>query len=286
MVYAAPGGPVPLSAPWRTWLGELRSEQIERSNFLLEASRPSARPAVLDAENEELKATVNFVFHGLLLQGVPGYRRGFYLTGANVEGEVCVRELGDLPQYAPSPDLGLTVGATELQRAFTLGLSLKEIDAGKPRWARLRAGLRALWRGSQETDSGERLHQFVRALEALVKPEVGKTRRQFVQRLEILTCPEAGPALGQMYMIRNKVEHLHDPLAGLPCEQADEILRQADRLVRLAYQRVVERSELLQMFVDDNAIDALWARPASELRSLWGPPIALSAGPEAESAPL
>src|SRR2546430_2456237 len=51
-------------------------------------------------------------------------------------------------------------------------------------WPRLRRGLRALFTATQtRNDDGDRLHQLVRAVETLVKPEIGKTRNQFAHRI-------------------------------------------------------------------------------------------------------
>jgi hypothetical protein len=50
---------VPLTAPWREWLGTIRVEQIERCNLFLLTNMRSAMPATLDQDNQQLENRVS-----------------------------------------------------------------------------------------------------------------------------------------------------------------------------------------------------------------------------------
>src|SRR5207249_2923333 len=72
------------------------------------------------------------------------------------------------------------LGVDELRRAAGLIDRLRGVDTGGADWGRLRRGLKVLFDGTlMPNKDGDRLHQFVRAVEALVKPEPEKTRNQF-----------------------------------------------------------------------------------------------------------
>lgn len=282
-LWASRALPVAVEGHWREWLGSLTIEAILRTNFLLIATCPSRRPEVLDAENQQLTQRVDYVFHGLLVQGVPHYDQGFSLTGANVGGEIEIRQFSELVRYTPSFGTDpLRIDLAELKWATCLADRLRTVNAGGPDWSRLRRGLSALFRGSKEREGGERLHQFVRALEALVKPGIGKTRRQFVHRLQTVAIASR-QTLREIFDIRSCVEHLHSPLDALQgseeqkADVAARRMRQADRLCRFAFSRVLASNDLFKRFRTDAGIDGFWAMPHRERADLWGSRLDLNA---------
>src|SRR5215470_2329797 len=73
-------------------------------------------------------------------------------------------------------------------------------------------------RGCEILDGGDRLHEFARGLEALVKPPIGNTRTLFAHRIgqTIATpSPETRATLLQLFDLRSYVEHMHSPLDAL-----------------------------------------------------------------------
>jgi|SRR3990172_1002270 len=283
--WALRGLPVGLEAHWQEWLGSLRIDELRRSNFVLCATAPSQNPAVLDQENQELTQSLYYFTFGLLLQGVPEYDEGYTLAGANVEGEIQVRQYGELNEYFPSYGIPLfNVGVAELNRAFSLANKLDRIYRACNNWLRLREGLKILFQGSEEKDSGDRLHQFVRALEALIKPEVGTSRTQFAHRAQTFTIanPETRDTLLQIFDIRSKVEHVHSPLDALNGTREQRITlgnlrtRQVDVLSRFALTHVLESELLLEVFRTNDSIEEFWQRPDHERLQAWGNRLNLS----------
>ena len=72
-------------------------------------------------------------------------------------------------------------------------------------------GLNTLFKGLKEKTSQDRLHQFVRSLEALILPDKGNTNKQFVYRCQ--TFARAGDdthnLLLEAYAMRSDTEHLN-----------------------------------------------------------------------------
>ncbi|MBU6482073.1 MAG: hypothetical protein KGS09_16175 [Nitrospirae bacterium] len=118
---------------------------------------------------------------------------------------------------------------------------------GSANYDRLKRGLRALIRGMKERNAEDRLHEFVRALEALIKPEISKTKRQFVHRCQTfaVASQDSKNILDECYEIQNTVEHMHPwenaLLRRAPKDRqsiALQRLRQIESLALTVYQRI------------------------------------------------
>ena len=265
---------------WAVRKLDLKLDALRDANFALYTTIPSSKPKSLDEENQ-LVETLNHFLYGILLQGVPAYGRGFSLTGADVAGEINVRQCSDLKDYRPS--LGLPpfrLGVDELRRAAGLIDRLRGVDTGGADWGRLRRGLKVLFDGTlMPNKDGDRLHQFVRAVEALVKPEPEKTRNQFAHRISqtfTLANDETRAILLQLFDLRSYVEHMHWVIDALEGEEAGRIAtvnrgtRQIDVLARAALLRVMQSDALMDAFRSDATIDAFWRMGDDERVGLWG----------------
>jgi hypothetical protein len=135
--------------------------------------------------------------------------------------------------------------------------------------------------GLQEYYGQERLHQFVRALEALILPQAGSTHRQFVHRCQTFTVANQDHAviLNEMFAMRSAVEHLHESPSALEQQYADEQqrmriaerrTRQAEALATWVYRRLLDDATLRAEFETDMTIGAFWQRPDHERKAIWG----------------
>jgi hypothetical protein len=148
--------------------------------------------------------------------------------------------------------------------------------------------LAALWAGSRLLDGGDRLHQFARALEALLLPEIGNTRNQFAHRIDqtfTKANQDTREALLQIFDLRSHVEHVHLAIEALKGEQKDRIntanrrTRQVDVLARIALARVLENETLFEMFKTDAGIQDFWKLDDASRTALWGTRLDLMAIP-------
>jgi hypothetical protein len=142
-------------------------------------------------------------------------------------------------------------------------------------------GIRTLLLANRETNTvGDRLHQFVRAVEAVIKPRAGSGRNDFAHRGQTLTLnnAETREILLQLYDARSLVEHLNKPTDALPpggtAEQERRLMdrrtRQIDLLARDVFVRILESPELLEALRTDDQIDAFWRMEHGERIRLWG----------------
>jgi len=265
---------------WQTWLGSLTMDELREANLIIYTTMASSRPEILDDENAALAKMLDCVLFGLVLQGIPVYYHGYSLNGANVAGEVNVRQFSNLKRYEPTYEtVEFRPGVKELRRAEALSVRLQRVNEGGPDWARLRRGVNALLRGSRMDDGTERLHQFVRALEALIKPDIGSTRRQFAHRIDqtfTVANTETRETLNQIFDLRSRIEHVHDPLDMLDGHRdariatANRRTRQVDVLARFAVTRVLEKDDLFEMFKTDAGVEAFWGLADVARAAAWG----------------
>lgn len=271
--------PVTFDKTWQQWLGSIRSEELAGSNLFLVAKQHSDRPSILDDENQALLKKVDRLFYGILLQGIPEYRNAYRFTGANVGGTHQVRNFGTLNRYfrtegSKKPKVGPAL--CKLAKVAMDGLVAVEID---PEFKRLKRGIAALLRGIRERYAEDRIHEFVRALEALIKPQIAKTTRQFIHRCQIFAMANAANAkvLQECYDLRNKVEHMHpfeEALATYPKAQREKVAlrrsRQIEALALAVYLKIATSQSHARIFRTDPDIDAFWGKPNGQRVSAWG----------------
>jgi len=149
-------------------------------------------------------------------------------------------------------------------------------------------GINVLFSGLQEHVGQERVHQFVRAIEALLLPDTGKTKKQFVSRCQTFASP--GPdtvsVLQEAFDMRSDTEHLQDwnrAVLAHPVARREDVClqrtRQMEQLACGAYSRLLQNAALWAYFHSDADIADFWKLPEDHRRAAWGPPLDISAEP-------
>jgi hypothetical protein len=122
----------------------------------------------------------------------------------------------------------------------------------------------------------------VRALEALIYPEITKTEKQFVHRCSLFGAPSIGKdaarqALEDAYRMRCDVEHVHDwdrSLNKYAVADREDVAywrtRQMESLACMAYARIFTDSALQQHFYTDTALRQFWQTPEHLVRVAFG----------------
>jgi hypothetical protein len=266
---------------WQAWLGSLAADEMKQNGFGMYVTASSSTPDVIDRENAALEQRANDLLNALLLQGVPRIERGFVAHGVNRNGTLEIRGYSPMDHHYRTSGLFFSVGLAEARRAQTLAERLRHVENSQPDWTRLMRGIRTLLLANRETNTvGDRLHQFVRAVEAMIKPRAGSSRNDFAHRGQTLTLnnAETREILLQLYDARSLVEHLNKPTDALPpggtAEQErglmDRRTRQIDLLARDVFIRILESPELLETLRTDDQIDAFWRMEHGERIRLWG----------------
>jgi hypothetical protein len=279
--------PFEFEAHWREWLGTVRVEHLSRANLVVLAHHASATVEVMDAENEALTKKCFTLLYALFLAEVFHHDGGLILSGANVDGTVNVRHVANLETlYRPNGVSTARIDAALIQRASTIASGMRAVHVPGGHSRRLHRGFRAWIQGAMEFYGDNRLHQFVRAVEGVIKPAIGQSRRQFVHRGQVLAGNSGAvpTLLGELYDLRGLAEHLHlfdSVLAAHPSHERQSVaLRrayQAQLLASHVYERIFSNPRLHTTFGTDAAIDAFWAQTWAQQTQEWGQPVDLEA---------
>ena len=144
----------------------------------------------------------------------------------------------------------------------------------------------ALVRAISEPTLEERIHQYARALEALIRPEVGKSTSQFIHRCQTFALARTNTReiLEECYEIRGAVEHMNlvdDVLTDYPSDNRQVIaaqrLRQIEGLAFSVYLKLAISQSHARLFETDPLIDTFWSRRDDECRADWGKPLDITA---------
>ena len=284
------GFPFDLEDHWREWVGSVQFTNLKACNlFLLRTATEGWAEGHLqvigDTVSEKLQNDVGGIFAMLRLVGTIEYERAFVLGGYVESGKASCRQFsqterfnitrGCLPWVINEGDLR---NAVKLRKAYSL--FQQETPVGQTR--RFGRGCYALKVGLERYFASDRLHGFVRALEALILPETGKTEKQFVSRCAIFAGPKAAEAdiresLREAYKMRCDIEHVHDwdrSLRALPVAEREGVAlwrtRQMEMLACAAYAKILLDPDLGEQFYDESKVAAFWQKQDHEIRSAFG----------------
>jgi len=268
-IYFCPSAPFEIDLRWRQWIGTLRADEIEKANLVLLASSPSANPQVLDSENQKLERAVLKLWYSVLILGVPAYRGSNVVSGGKVGEEVQIRQVSRLPTFYYNADIMPLrfhpESAHEAGRIFDV---INRIYDDPKSFIQLRRGLKSFQRALAEELDYDRLHGFVRSIDAIVMTEKSKGRKNFIKRCQLFirTDSTTEATLGLMYDLRSRVEHQADWDDLFPgtdeserLHRANHITRQAEALARTAYHMILRDESLVSLFGRSEVIRALWA---------------------------
>jgi hypothetical protein len=168
-----------------------------------------------------------------------------------------------------------------LEDGISLRAGVAAMDAGKTQFRRVIRGMNTLFNGRKETGQ-DRLHQFVRSLEALILPDIGSTQKQFAHRCQTFARAgdDARALLLEAFDMRSDTEHLNpwdEAVQSYPADQREDVCwhrtRQIEHLACDAYSRLLRDAALRDHFRTEAAIAAFWKLPDDQRRTLWGKPL-------------
>ena len=130
-----------------------------------------------------------------------------------------------------------------------------------------------------------RMRHFVRSIQALIRPAIGKTRSHFVHRGQLFvgSSNDMSELLGDLYDLRSCAEHMndiHDLYAGLSDAEIEKRTAigsfQSEVIANYVYRHAFENPDILENLISDSSIQTFWDKPAKEQKKIWGKPINIS----------
>lgn len=277
---------------WEKWLGSIRLDRLKSANLVLLVEETSDTPYILGGEHLRLGERVDVLFDLLHLGvGIKTFERqaAERLGGSSVNGVPEIKSVESMRRFyrtQESPSIPITPDWLEDRLALCSGYA--EMEADNTQFRRVIRGLNVLFKGKEEETGQDRLHQFVRSLEALILPKQGKTKKQFAHRCQ--TFARAGEdtrtLLLDAFSMRSAAEHLNrwdeaDAAQSYPAGERETVCwqrtLQMERLACDAYSRLLRNGAIRDHFRTDDAIAEFWRLQDSQRCQIWGPPLDLAA---------
>lgn len=268
-----PSHELPMNTLLTDWFGNRTIAEIRKAQFCL---------AVIGAVNEDdgaLRRRVLYLYDSVIMLALPRLGRGYLFSGKKEKGRLNINSWSQI-QHCQVVFRYRTTGKVEsntLRAAKNLAEGFCTVCENKNAYERLERGLFVLEQALKQSRLQDRLHQFVRALEALVKPRKGRNTKDFVHRCRTFVAPNASTAatLRDAYEIRCHVEHLHDGLTAVigrakPSEAIlKERLAQVEFLSIRTYAYLLSDSSILKHFASDNSINQFWSLQDHLRQAIW-----------------
>jgi len=293
--WVTPG--LPMGKPdlerWENWIGSIRMESLRRANLVLLVEEPSNNPGIVDAAHRRLGYDLNLLFYLLHLKsGIEHTKGADLLYGYSDEGPPVIRQMIEMPAfyqikgYRRSP-----ITQDWLEDTLVLRAGVMDMKMDNTAFRRVTRGLHTLFSGLMNEHGQDRLHQFVRSLEALILPDKGKTTKQFARRCQTFTGASeyARERLEEAFEMRSATEHLNEwdeAVQAYPAEQRENVClhrtRQIERLACHAYARLLSDAALRDYFRTEATIRDFWKLPDDQRLRLWGAPFDIAQEPFVE----
>jgi hypothetical protein len=279
-IWVLPSVPITITEFWEEQLGSLIIDSLSKSNFCIVAKRHSDQLSVSDDINKLLIECVEKIFECIMYQGIPNVKHIYAFSGSNIDGKFDICKFVQFDRIYPIEKSNPScVTLHKLKQTIVMCNQYHNIFLTKGKFQRLQSGLHSLLRAIREDYLDFRMHEYVRALEALIKPRPGRTRANFVHRCQTLAqaCPKADEILKNIYDLRSANEHLNSwliPVCG-SIRKAKERLWQTENLVLKSYTNLLSNQILLQNFITDDNIEAFWKLPDDKRQKIWNNPVDL-----------
>jgi hypothetical protein len=279
--------PMPDLGIWNEWIGSIRTKQLDRANLVLVKDEASENPQIVDDVHRRLQTELSHLFYFMhLRQGIECADGADLLAGSCERGEPRIRQMSQMDRFHSSKGYRRKpVNRDWLEEAVSMRAGAVAMEGEKSKFRRVIRGLNVLFNGLKETGQ-DRLHQFVRSLEALILPDVGKTKQQFTHRCQTFAKAgdEARLLLREAFDMRSDTEHLNDWNQAVknypPGEQEDVCwhrTRQVEWLACSAYARILQSVPLRGHFETEASMRMFWKLSDDKRRGIWGAPIDLAA---------
>ncbi len=266
---------------WQTWLGSIQSEQLAESNLLLLAVHSYSHSHF---DEHSIEQAVDRLFYSLLMRGLR-YHHGLTLIGTKYSGSLTVSRVSTLiPFYHTAKVMPTFLEESDFVQSAAIVSGMQAINTDQANYSRLKRGFRAWVRAVREDDFSFRLHQFVRAVEAVMKPDTGQTKKQFIHRGKTFAGGSAQDLsiLSDLFDLRSTSEHMNslkDVLTTIKSRQKEDavLLRtyQAELLASYVYTHILSNANLRSIFITDDSISEFWKKQDDERKDIWGKPINL-----------
>lgn len=286
-----------LDETWVRWLGTVQADAFRDSSLFILAERQHVFAGGEAGVRLRIEQRARLLHDALVLKGC-GYNHSVLMIGGTVraEGNLHMGPItqGLNPSFRPNSRVARKISNADLADAATMLTSLEHIYQFAPDrpYRRLRKGFNLWHQGARETDLNERLHFFLRAVEAIIRPTIAFKRKRrskkppwrqvtstFTKRGERLIgkSTENVRLLRELYAIRSSIEHVQDilpkvrhikPMDGHKTYQFRAL--QCEILASAIYSRILTNPVLREQLRSEQGVEGFWNRSPKAFNDLWG----------------
>lgn len=236
---------------WRDWIGSIRCREIEEANLYIYKCLSSENVNTLDQETYLLENAVTLFHYSLLLSGYTSIHRAPVIVSGYFEDDRLEVRRTSRPIWPVV--LGYARIANQSLVSYSVADSIFEVldNSSQIQNYRLNQVVNTYLLARTQTILLDRIHQYVRCIEALIVPDIASTKRQFKSRSELFVGPRYHSLFDDIYDIRSFNEHMRDiefPVTReirLHHAKIDIIM---ENLARHCIQRVLLDSRLREVF--------------------------------------
>ena len=196
----------------------------------------------------------------------------------NNQSDIC--RIAELPIFYPTR--GYTsqpVNLASLEKAASMRKVIEKFNNAANAYVRFIRCLNVLMDGFKKDIGEERIHQFVRVIEGLILPDIGRTKKQFVHRCQTFakSTQKTVQILNEAFDLRSMSEHINDWQLALNAYRKDQRenfgllrTRQMEKLASFAFSRILEDSSIRCHFLSDIETKLFWQLKDNERIKIWG----------------
>lgn len=270
-----------ISSIWKDWLGSIRIEQVQKSNLFAIKCVQSDDPFVINKEDHQLRLDIEIAYISLFVSGfTPIYSEPVLLSGAFRDAKPDVRQVKQL--CAPTR-VGYYNIADQSIIDFCGAEKIYDAIAGcdVTHRSRLNIILNTYLEARRKAYMLDRIHQYVRVVEAFILPEIGRTKKQFKSRTELFIGSKHHASMDEIYDIRSNVEHMKD-FRSVSENRAARLRHLSfdimmENLARLIISKTLTDQRLFSIFMCEDQLRYFWSQDNQYRKSIWGSPIEFDA---------
>jgi len=277
-LWVLPNLPIEVEGHWENWLGFIKVNAIRNSRLFIFSFADSRNPTILDEENNVLINQTHEYMNIMLLAGVIAFGHAECLSGAKINDVTQIRDHVQFQRYFFDKEMGPRLFvANDFEMVGKMLTNYKHSLLEKDKFRRINRGVEAFVKAMYESSSYYRIHQLVRALEAVIHP-VGDTKRAtFKNRCKYFVKQEdeGSKIFVEMYDLRGRVEHLDEFRSMVKGSEEKFITkfelrtRQLEHVTKFVYQKILLDKELMNHFANDESIADFWRRMENGGENLW-----------------
>lgn len=271
--------PFEITPWWKEQLGEIQCRELEKAELFFITHAKGNSVKVVDDENNSLISKCMDFLSAVQLTG--SFRYGAdsrVVSGASEDGIITFRKILPIPEATIiSGTILESFGLDRAKQSYEIYSSFSKFIKTQDEDSRIFWAVNCFLDGLCARHVYDKIGNFIRAIEAFILPEDGKTKSQFKSRTELFIGTGKHALIEELYSVRSAIMHLHNPLEIINGNSKTEKFKRllelglvAESIARHCLSRFAVNEKLWKHFSEDENIALFWTLNKKEQAELWG----------------